>query len=70
MNMRLLGARNLKEIVPQMVDASNIHLHTVPVPNDNLYDTNCACWFTPSELFLIISSILQMNGSRAHGSGR
>jgi L-lactate dehydrogenase (cytochrome) len=40
MNMRLLGARNLKEIVPEMVDASNIHLHTVPVPNDSLYDTN------------------------------
>lgn len=70
MNMRLLGARNLKEIVPQMVDASNIHLHTVPVPNDNLYDTNCTRWFTPSELFLIISSILQMNASRVHGSGR
>ncbi|KAG9312199.1 FMN-dependent dehydrogenase-domain-containing protein [Chiua virens] len=40
MNMRLLGARNLKEIVPEMVDASNIHLHTVPVPRDNLYDIN------------------------------
>lgn len=51
MNMRLLGARNLKEIVPEMVDASNIHLHTVAVPTDSLYDTNCACWFTPSQLF-------------------
>lgn len=51
MNMRLLGARNLKDIVPDMVDASNIHLHTVPVPNDNLYDTNCACWLPPSEHF-------------------
>lgn len=51
MNMRLLGARNLKEIVPEMVDASNIHLHTVSVPNDNLYETNCACWFTPSDHF-------------------
>ncbi|KAH7883293.1 FMN-dependent dehydrogenase-domain-containing protein [Phlebopus sp. FC_14] len=40
MNMRLLGARNIKEIVPEMVDASNIHLHTVPVPSDNLYDSN------------------------------
>lgn len=49
MNMRLLGARNLKEIVPEMVDASNIHLHTVAVPTDSLYDTNCACWFTPSQ---------------------
>jgi L-lactate dehydrogenase (cytochrome) len=42
MNMRLLGARNIKEIVPDMVDASNIHLHTVPVPSDNLYESNCA----------------------------
>ncbi|KAF8435122.1 FMN-dependent dehydrogenase-domain-containing protein [Boletus edulis BED1] len=40
MNMRLLGARNIKEIVPEMVDASNIHLHTVSVPNDNLYNNN------------------------------
>lgn len=49
MNMRLLGARNLKEIVPEMVDASNIHLHTVPVPTDHLHDTNCTFRFTPSE---------------------
>ena len=43
MNMRLLGVRNLKEIMPEMVDASNIHLHTVSVPNDSLYDSNCTC---------------------------
>ncbi|KAF9243240.1 FMN-dependent dehydrogenase-domain-containing protein [Melanogaster broomeanus] len=40
MNMRLLGARNIGEIVPEMVDVSNIHLHTVPVPSDNLYESN------------------------------
>ncbi|KIK95771.1 hypothetical protein PAXRUDRAFT_826689 [Paxillus rubicundulus Ve08.2h10] len=40
MTMRLLGARNIKEIVPGMVDASNIHLHTVSVPSDNLYESN------------------------------
>lgn len=40
MNMRLLGSRTIREIVPEMVDASNIHIHTVPVPIDNLYEGN------------------------------
>ncbi|KAG6335408.1 hypothetical protein ID866_3682, partial [Astraeus odoratus] len=40
MNMRLLGARTINEIVPEMVDASNIHTHVVPVPMDNLYEGN------------------------------
>lgn len=40
MNMRLLGARNIKEVVPEMVDSSNIHLHIVSVPSDNLYENN------------------------------
>ncbi|KDQ52808.1 hypothetical protein JAAARDRAFT_162334 [Jaapia argillacea MUCL 33604] len=40
MNMRLIGARNLKEIVPEMVDAHNIHQHVVAVPGDRLYDNN------------------------------
>jgi len=40
MNMRLVGARNLKELVPEMVDASNIHRHVVSVPVDRLYDNN------------------------------
>lgn len=41
MNMRLLGARNLKEIIPAMVDASSLHSHVVAVPGDRLYDSNC-----------------------------
>lgn len=40
MNMRLLGARTMKDVVPQMVDASNIHSHIVAVPGDRLYDNN------------------------------
>ncbi|KAL4079163.1 FMN-dependent dehydrogenase-domain-containing protein [Scleroderma citrinum] len=40
MNMRLLGSRTIREIVPEMVDASNIHIHTVSVPADNLYEGN------------------------------
>ena len=43
MNMRLLGARTLREVVPEMVDASNIHAHIASVPADRLYDENCAC---------------------------
>ncbi|KAG6920221.1 hypothetical protein DXG01_004990 [Tephrocybe rancida] len=37
MNMRLLGARNLGELVPDMVDASALHSHAGLTPNDNLY---------------------------------
>jgi len=40
MNMRLIGARNLKEIVPEMVDSSNIGCHIVSVPGDELYNSN------------------------------
>jgi L-lactate dehydrogenase (cytochrome) len=41
MNMRLLGARNVQEVVPDMVDASNIHTHIANVPVDRLYEGNC-----------------------------
>jgi L-lactate dehydrogenase (cytochrome) len=41
MNMRLLGARNLSEVVPSMVDASNINMHVTAVPEDYLYGGNC-----------------------------
>jgi len=40
MNMRLLGARNIKEVVRDMVDASCIHTHLVAVPDDKLYRLN------------------------------
>ncbi|KAH9944578.1 FMN-dependent dehydrogenase-domain-containing protein [Amylocystis lapponica] len=40
MNMRLLGARTIKEIVPEMVDAGSIHSHIVSVPDDRLYHSN------------------------------
>ncbi|KNZ74924.1 Cytochrome b2, mitochondrial [Termitomyces sp. J132] len=42
MNMRLLGAKTMKDVVPSMVDASNIHTHIVAVPEDRLYDSNCS----------------------------
>lgn len=41
MSMRLLGARTIKEVVPEMVDAGSIHQHIVAVPHDALYYTNC-----------------------------
>ncbi|KAF8070715.1 FMN-dependent dehydrogenase-domain-containing protein [Lyophyllum atratum] len=40
MNMRLLGAPTIKDVVPAMVDASNIHTHIVSVPGDRLYESN------------------------------
>jgi len=40
MNMRLLGAQTLKDIVPSMVDARSITSHTTAVPEDRLYGSN------------------------------
>ncbi|KAJ7368696.1 FMN-dependent dehydrogenase-domain-containing protein [Mycena albidolilacea] len=39
MNLRLLGAHTLKDIVPEMVDASNLQSYIV-VPRDDLYSNN------------------------------
>lgn len=41
MNLRLLGAPTLKDVVPSMVDASSLSNHLVAVPDDRLYMTNC-----------------------------
>ncbi len=41
MNMRLIGARRLEEIRPEMVDAAGLRAHIVPVPGDRLFDSNC-----------------------------
>ncbi|KAJ3972939.1 FMN-dependent dehydrogenase-domain-containing protein [Lentinula raphanica] len=41
MNMRLLGAPFIKDVVPEMVDASNLTSHIVAVPSDSLFNTNC-----------------------------
>jgi hypothetical protein len=47
MNLRLLGAPTLKDVVPAMVDATNIHSHIVAVPQDQLYNANCTRLFHP-----------------------
>ncbi|KAH9855954.1 glyoxylate dehydrogenase [Lenzites betulinus] len=39
MNMRLLGARTIDEVVPDMVDASSLSAHTVLAPEDNLFNS-------------------------------
>ncbi len=41
MNMRLIGARNVNEIVPGMVDASALHSRVGLSPSDNLYSNTC-----------------------------
>jgi L-lactate dehydrogenase (cytochrome) len=41
MNMRLLGARTIKAVVPAMVDTSSLKSHIVSVPQDSLYHHNC-----------------------------
>ena len=38
MNMRLIGARSLKEVVPGMVDTS---LLNAPGPSMTMYEANC-----------------------------
>lgn len=40
MNMRLLGAPTLRNVVPEMVDIANLRSHTVSVPDDRLYAGN------------------------------
>ena len=58
MNMRLIGARNLREIVPEMVDASNIGSHIVSVPGDELYNSNCMQRFSLVSAFVSESETL------------
>ena len=43
MNMRLLGAKTIKDIVPEMVDAKSLSSHFVMTPQDTLFQNTCAC---------------------------
>ncbi|KAF8629566.1 hypothetical protein AX15_003379 [Amanita polypyramis BW_CC] len=40
MDMRLLGAKTIGDVIPEMVDASSVRFHVAPVPTDKLYDNN------------------------------
>ena len=44
--MRLIGAQNLEEIVPETVDASSIGCHIVSVPEDGLCNSYCKSGFS------------------------
>ena len=41
MNMRLLGARTIEDLKPEMVDARALNQHIVTVPQDNLFQQTC-----------------------------
>lgn len=58
MNMRLLGAPTLKDVVPSMVDASNVHTHIVAVPGDNLYNSNCKYFSVVGSFFFDIAMLM------------
>ena len=64
MNMRLLGARTIKEVVPEMVDAGSIHQHIVSVPDDAMYYTNCK--FHQWSLYRRDANIFQMRACNRH----
>ncbi|KAF9047445.1 FMN-dependent dehydrogenase-domain-containing protein [Panaeolus papilionaceus] len=40
MNMRLLGARSIEELAPDLIDASNISSHVASIPSDRLFEGN------------------------------
>jgi L-lactate dehydrogenase (cytochrome) len=54
MNMRLLGAQTIKDVGPELIDASSISTHIAPIPGDRLYDNNCefTAWLYQSVLTL------------------
>lgn len=41
MGMRLVGARTINELTPDLVDASGVHAHVGTTPTDNLYNATC-----------------------------
>lgn len=41
MGMRLIGARAVDELTPDLVDASGVHAHVGFTPTDNLYNAMC-----------------------------
>ena len=71
MNLRLLGAPTIKDIVPEMVDAHNIHSHVVAVPGDRLYDANCEWWPRSIEYRIaLISMVRRREHAARQAAGR
>lgn len=58
MNMRLIGAPRLKDVVPNMVDTRSISAHIVPVPGDRLYDENCKSMLVPFSVISPMPSLI------------
>jgi hypothetical protein len=48
----MLGAQTIKDVGPEMINASSISMHIAPIPGDRLYDNNCefTAWFYQSVL--------------------
>lgn len=61
MNMRLLGARTIDELVPEMVDASALSQHIVTVPQDNLFSATCEFSYS---LFCVLWMLIMLQTSR------
>jgi hypothetical protein len=59
MNMRLLGARTIDELAPEMVDASALHSHAGLTPPDNLYNTTCEFILFNRVIFLLIMNMFR-----------
>ena len=64
MNMRLIGARNMAELVPSMVDTSALNSGGGPM---TMYDENCECTLLSfeSDQNLADERIMPVGGVRA-----
>ncbi len=58
MNMRLLGARTIDDLVPEMVDASALNQHIVAVPTDHLFEQTCESSVSSSSQSVIADVLL------------
>ena len=50
MNMRLIGASNVSELTPDMVDTTGLAIHSMNVPNDTLGLTAYDPLITPYQM--------------------
>jgi len=66
MNMRLLGARTINEIVPEMVDASALRSHAGLTPTDNLYNSTCKSFVETSPSAMSLPSFFSVQTNPCH----
>lgn len=60
MGMRLIGARTIDELTPDLVDASGVHTHVGITPTDNLYNATCT-WVDYSRPFSVYNSFVLLS---------